>query len=71
MMPLMLIIWGLVFFLCLPFKLAALAFLLALGSYTVFYEALERGRIFISDIRMLFGHKKLKETYLKYKTLEI
>ena len=62
-MPLMLIVWGLVFFLCLPFKMAALAFLLSLGSYTVFYEALERGRIFISDIRLLIGHKKLKDTY--------
>lgn len=63
MMPLLVIIWALVFFLCLPFKLALVLFLLALGSHTVFYEALERGRILLSDIRLLFGHKELKNRY--------
>ena len=70
MMPLMVMIWALVFFLCLPFKAAVVAFLLALGSHTVFYEALERGRILLSDIRLFFGHKELKKGYtdiLKYK----
>lgn len=63
MMPLMVIIWALVFFLCLPFKFAVVAFILSLGSYTVFYEALERGRILLSDIRLFFGHKELKNKY--------
>ena len=63
MMPLMVIIWALVFFLFLPFKFAIVAFILSLGSYTVFYEALERGRILFSDIRLYFGHKELKNKY--------
>ena len=63
MMPLMVIIWALVFFLCLPFMAAIVAFLLSLGSYTVFYEALEGGRILLSDIRLYFGHKELKNDY--------
>ena len=67
-MPLMVIIWALVFFLCLPFKVAAVAFVLALGSHTVFYEALERGRILLSDIRLYFGHKDLKNNYANYQT---
>ena len=65
MMPLLVIIWALVFFLCLPFKLAIVLFLLALGSHTIFYEALERGRILVSDIRLLFGHKELKNKYAR------
>ena len=63
MMPLMVIIWALVFFLCLPFKYAIIAFILFLGSYTVFYEAIERGRILLSDIRLYFGHDDLKNKY--------
>ena len=65
MMPLLIIIWALLFFLCLPFKIALIAFLLTLGSHTIFYEALERGRILLSDIRLLFGFKDLKEAYAR------
>ncbi len=63
LMPLLIVIWGLVFFLCLPLKAAVLAFILFMGSYTVFYEAVERGRILLSDIRLYFGHNDLKELY--------
>ncbi len=63
MTPVMLIVWALVFFLCLPFKAAVIAFVLALFSYTLFFEALERGRILLSDIRLSFGHKDLKEAW--------
>ena len=63
MMPLMVIIWALVFFLCLPLTAAIIAFALSLESYTVFYETLERGRILLSDIRLYFGHKELKNMY--------
>jgi len=65
MTPLMLIIWAVVLFNFLPLKLAIAAFILALGSHTVFYEALERGRILLSDIRLLLRHKDLKERYDK------
>ena len=63
LMPLLLIIWGVVFFCCLPFKFAAVAFILTLGSHTVFYEALERGRILLSDIRLQTMHAELDESY--------
>ena len=62
-MPLMLVIWALVYFLCLPFKFAVVAFILSLGSYTVVYEALERGRILLSDIRLMTVHDELNESY--------
>jgi len=65
MTPLMLIVWGLLFFHFLPIKWAIAAFILALGSHTIFYEALERGRILLSDIRLLLGHKSLKEEYAR------
>lgn len=63
MTPLMLIIWALVFFLCLPFWQAVAWLVFALLSYNIFYWALERGRILLSDIRLLFGYKDLKKAY--------
>ena len=63
MTPLLVLIWLLAFFLCLPFKAAAVAFILALLSHSIFYEAIERGRVLISDIRLFFWHKNLKNTY--------
>ena len=61
--PLMVIIWALVFFLCLPWKAALVAFLLAIFSHRIFYTALRYGRILLSDIRLLFGHKELKKRF--------
>ena len=65
LMPLLMIIWAIVYFLCMPFKLAVIAFLLSFWSHTIFYEALEQGRILVSDIRLCFGHEDLKESYSK------
>ncbi len=65
LMPLLMIIWAIVYFLCMPFKLAVIAFLLSFWSHTIFYEALEQGRILVSDIRLWFGHEDLKESYSK------
>ncbi len=65
LMPLLMIIWAIVYFLCMPFKLAVIAFLLSFWSHTIFYEALEQGRILVSDIRLRFGHEELKESYSK------
>ena len=65
MTPLMVIIWALVFFLCLPFKLAFILFLLACGSHRFFYAGMNEARILFSDIRLLFGHKDLKERYAR------
>ena len=65
LMPLLMIIWAIVYFLCMPFKLAVIAFLLSFWSHTIFYEALEQGRILVSDIRLWFGHEELKESYSK------
>ncbi|MBR5660656.1 MAG: 1-acyl-sn-glycerol-3-phosphate acyltransferase [Bacteroidales bacterium] len=71
MMPILIIIWGLVYFLCLPLGLAVIAFLLSFWSHSIFYEAVERGRILISDIRLSLGHKELKESYSKCQIQEI
>ena len=60
MTPLLVIVWALVFFLCLPFKAAVVAFILALFSHIIFYESIERGRVLLSDIRSLW-HKDLKD----------
>jgi hypothetical protein len=65
LMPLLIIIWAVVFFIFLPFKVALIAFLLSFWSHSIFYEALERGRVLLSDIRLAMGHKKLKESYSK------
>ena len=65
LMPLLMIIWAVVFFIFLPFKVALIAFLLSFWSHSIFYEALERGRVLLSDIRLAIGHKKLKESYSK------
>ena len=65
LMPLLMIIWAVVFFIFLPFKVALIAFLLSFWSHSIFYEALERGRVLLSDIRLAMGHKKLKESYSK------
>ena len=65
MMPFVLLLWTLVFLLFLPLKAAAAAFLLALFSYSVFLEARERGRILLSDIRLAFGHRALREAYTR------
>ena len=65
MMPLLMIIWAVVYFLFLPFKVAVFAFLLSFWSHSIFYEAMERGRVLLSDIRLAIGHKKLKESYSK------
>ena len=66
--PLVLLGWGLVFFLCLPAGAAAAAFLLAAASHTLLYEGLERGRILLSDIRLAFGHADLRETFSRIRT---
>ena len=63
MTPLMVIIWALVFLLWLPFKQAAVLFLLALISHRTFYSGINEARLLVSDIRLLFGHKDLKEQY--------
>ena len=65
MTPWMILIWALVFFLCLPFKKALAAFLLALPSHSLFYEMINEGRILLSDLRLLFGHQDLKESYAR------
>ena len=65
MTPLMLLIWALVFFIFLPMPTALVAFFLAILSHRVFYEALERGRVLLSDIRLYFSHKDLKNTYFR------
>ena len=62
---LMVIVWALVFFLCLPWKAAVIAFILAAMSHRFFYASLNFVRILVSDIRLLFGHKELKETYAR------
>ena len=61
--PLMVIIWALAFFLCLPFKSAFILFILACISHSTFYAGVNEARILFSDIRLLFGHKDLKERY--------
>ena len=66
--PLVLLGWGLVFFLCLPAGAAAAAFLFAAASHTLLYEVLERGRILLSDIRLAFGHADLRETFSRIRT---
>ena len=63
--PLMVIVWALVFFLCLPWKPALIAFILATMSHRFFYASLNFARILLSDIRLLFGHKELKDTYAR------
>ena len=63
--PLMVIVWTLVFFLCLPWKPALIAFILATMSHRFFYASLNFARILLSDIRLLFGHKELKDTYAR------
>lgn len=62
---LMVIVWALVFFLCLPWKAAVIAFILAAMSHRFFYASLNFVRILVSDIRLVFGHKELKETYAR------
>ena len=61
--PLMVILWALAFFLCLPWKAAVIAFILATMSHRFFYASLDYARILLSDIRLLCGHKALKENY--------
>lgn len=63
MTPLMVIIWALVFLLWLPFKQTDVLFLLAIFSHRIFYSGMNEARMLISDIRLLFGHKDLKEQY--------
>ena len=50
---LMVIVWALVFFLCLPWKAAVIAFILAAMSHRFFYASLNFVRILVSDIRLL------------------
>lgn len=69
MTPLMVIIWALLFFLCLSFWQATLLLIFALFSHSISYDALEQGRILLSDIRLLFGHKDLKEKYIQIKQI--
>ena len=64
-MPLMVIVWALVFFLCFPFKRAVVLFLLAFFSHHLFYSGINEARILLSDIRLLFGYRNLKETYAR------
>ena len=71
MMPLLLVIWAVVFYVLLSRGWATAALVLTLFSHTIFYEALERGRILVSDIRMLSGHEALKGTYESIKTHRI
>ena len=61
--PLMVILWALAFFLCLPWKAAVIAFILATMSHRFFYASLDYARILLSDIRLLCGHKELKENH--------
>ena len=68
MNPLVVPAWSLVFFLCLPFPLALPAFLLLLFAHKFFYGMLNEGRIFLSDLRLLFGHKDLKARYARLAT---
>ena len=63
--PLMVILWALAFFLCLPWKAAVIAFILATMSHRFFYASLDYARILLSDIRLLCGHKALKENYVR------
>ena len=65
MTPLMVIIWALVLFLCLPFTQAFILFLLSAISHRIFYSGMNEARILLSDIRLLFGHKDLKERYAR------
>ena len=65
MMPLLLIIWSTVYFLCLPVSWAIVAILVSFWSHSIFYSALEQGRVLLSDIRLLFWHSDLKEAYSK------
>ena len=71
LMPLLVIIWVPVYVLCLPPVQAAIVFLLSFWSHSIFYEALEQGRILISDIRLSLGHKELKESFSKCQIQEI
>ena len=68
MLPLMVVAWAVLAFAFLPFKFAFPAFIFALFSHSIFYETIEFTRILISDIRLCFGHKKLKETYAALKS---
>ncbi len=63
--PIMVIVWALVFFLCLPLTKAILAFIMATLSFKFFYTGINEGRILLSDIRLLFGHSDLKATYAR------
>lgn len=65
LMPLLLIIWSTVYFLCLPVSWAIVAILVSFWSHSIFYSALEQGRVLLSDIRLLFWHSDLKEAYSK------
>ena len=71
MMPLMLVIWAFAFSQLFPPAWACVALPLSLGSFTVFYETLERGRVLVSDIRLLSGHDALKKSYELLKTKRI
>ena len=44
---------------------SVIAFILAAMSHRFFYASLNFVRILVSDIRLLFGHKELKETYAR------
>ena len=64
--PLMVIIWILI--LC--FSKVTVIWSLILGvlmitSFRIFYTGLNEGRILLSDIRLFFGHKDLKESYAR------
>ena len=64
--PLMVIIW----FLILCFSKVTVIWSLILGvlmitSFSIFYTGLNEGRILLSDIRLFFGHKDLKESYAR------
>ena len=64
-MPLMVIVWALVFFIGFSFRKALVLFLLAFFSHRLFYSGLNEARILLSDIRLLFGHKNLKRQYAR------
>lgn len=63
MMPPLLIVWAVVFAVLLSPTWAPVVLFLTLCSHTIFYEALERGRVLLSDICLLSGHDDLKKTH--------
>ena len=67
MTPIMVIIWLVAICLLLPAGISPIAGValtfLTFMSHRLFYSGVNEARILISDIRLLFGHKDLKDTY--------